>query len=74
MYSAPKMSVQIKCEPKNGTMLARWYDTEAEALAILKDFIQRHQSRGHKVERKGHEIIVSDSQGAEVAKYSWLRS
>jgi len=74
VYIGFKMSVQIKCEPKNGTMLARWYETEAEALAILKDFIQRHQSQGHKVERNGHEIIVSDSEGSEVAKYTWLRS
>lgn len=67
------MGVQIKCEPKSGTMLARWYETEAEALGILKDFIQRHQSQGHTVERKGHEIVVHDAEGSEVAKYTWLR-
>ncbi len=55
-------------------MLARWYETEAEALAILKDFIQRHQSQGHKVERTGNEILVRDSVGNEVAKYTWVRS
>lgn len=73
MYIDAIMSVQIKCEPKSGTMLARWYETEAEALAILKDFIQRHQSQGHKVERTGNEILVRDANGNEVAKYTWVR-
>ena len=68
------MSVQIKCEPKSGTLLARWYETEAEALAILKDFIQRHQSQGHVVERTGNEIHIRDTGGSEVAKYTWIRA
>lgn len=74
MYIAGIMSVQITCEPRSGTLLARWYDTEAEALAVLKDYIQRHQSQGHTVERQGNEILVRDAAGAEIAKYTWVRA
>lgn len=68
------MSVQICVEPANGTMLARWYETEAEALEILKDFIQRHKAQGHAVERAGNELVVRDGAGTTIAKYTWTRS
>lgn len=55
-------------------MLARWYETEAEALEILKDFIQRHKAQGHTIERSGNEMLIRDATGKSIAKYTWTRS